>query len=311
MDPFRRVSAAIAASAFALAAAPALAADSPACPDTSNPVCASDARTYANACWARFAGVSVSYSGACLSVPVGDAEKVDRAADLFLAKVFFTTVDLDAKARGYVATLARFDAVAADGSLSPATRSALRRIRARFAEKGQKYLQSHFRTQAENWFRLHLSSAAPQPGVGDNYAPTRFTWGPMRRDGSRLYATVEVAYESRLEELSSSFDVAFDRGTLRTLPVVSAGKEIALRKGVLARASGSDVLFKVETFVDSPCPEGAWCFWRGQSVEAAWYKGGDVRRTSDGGEAFGYRLEIVDTDYKTYAKVKLWPSEWQ
>jgi hypothetical protein len=44
-------------------------------------------------------------------------------------------------------------------------------------------------------------------------------------------------------------------------------------------------------------------------VETAWYKGPDVRRFSDGGEAFGYRLEIVDTDYDTYATVRVWPSQ--
>ncbi len=311
MDPFRRVCAAIAASALALSALPALAADPASCPDAKNPVCGSDARTYANACWADFAGIAVSYPGTCLSVPVGDAEKVDRAADLFLAKVFFTTVDLDAKARGYAATLARFDAVAADPGLSPSTRAALARIRARFSDKGQRFLQSHFRTQAENWFRKNLVSAAPQPGIDDRYTPTRFTWGPMRRDGTRLYATVEVAYESRLEELSSAFDVAFDRGSVRALAVVKAGQAASLRKGALVRVAGSDVLLRLENFVDSPCPEGAWCFWQGQSVETAWHKGGQVRRVSDAGEAFGYRLEIAQTDYKTYANVRVLPSQWR
>ena len=273
-------------------------------------MCAADGATYTDQCAAADAGVSVAYAGACLSLPVGDAAKLDRVADAFLARTFLGTYDLSQKVRGYTATLARLDAVAAGPGLSTSASSALARVRARYAQKGLKWLQAHFRIFAENWFRANLSRAAPQPGVDDRFAVTRFTWSSLRLDGTRLYASADVAYESRLEELSSSFDVAFDGGKVRVLPVLPRGAEVSLRQGVLARVAGSDVLLKVTAFVDSPCPAGAWCFWSGRSVEATWYRAGQARRASDGGEAFGYRLEIADSDYKTYARVKVWPSQW-
>lgn len=308
MDPFRRVSAVITASAIALAAVPALAAPSSSCSAIANPVCASDARTYDNPCLAQKAGAFVVSVGACVSA--ADAQKVDRAADVFLAKVFFGTRDLEEKVRRFSSTLARFDAVASDVNLAPSTRVALSRIRASFSDRGQRILQAHFRQYCENWFRSNLTSAAPQPGVDASFAPVRYSWGLVRRSGDRLYAVAEVSYENRYDSYSSAFDVSFDKGVVRVLPLVSPGQEISLRKGAVVRVRGSDVALRVEDFIDSPCPSGAFCFWRGQAVETAWYKGGRVNRTTDGGEAFGYRLEIVDTDYKTFAKVKAWPSEW-
>ena len=307
MSHARRALAALAAVGLYLPQAPAHAA---ACPQGSQPVCAADGATYPDPCAASAAGTSVAYAGSCLSLPVGDAAKLDRVADAFLARTFLGTHDLSQKVRGYAATLARLDAVAAGPGLSRSASAGLARVRARYAQKGLKLLQAHFRIFAENWFRANLAQVAPQPGVDDKFAVTRFSWGPVRLDGTRLYAAADVAYESRLEGLSSSFDVAFDGGKVRVLPVLARGVETSLRPGVLARVAGSDVLFRVTAFVDSPCPAGAWCFWSGQSVEAAWYRAGQARRAVDGGEAFGYRLQIVESDYKTYARVKVWPSQW-
>ncbi len=58
-------------------------------------------------------------------------------------------------------------------------------------------------------------------------------------------------------------------------------------------------------FIYSPCPEGAVCIWSGLGVGMEYRLDGQVKTGMNLVEAFGYRAEILQTDYKTYAKIKV------
>ncbi len=310
MEPFRRAASALALAALPLSAHAVSGDVSEACPEVFSPVCSYAGSTFVNSCLAESAGQSVAYPGACIPpAEAGTAEKVNRAADLFLARAFFSAKTLEAKLANYAAVLARLDAVAASPRLSSASRQALRMIRARYVLRGERILASNFQLAAERQFRSGLAAALPFP-VSGTASPSAFAWGVFRTAGGRLSSPVDVAWSDGSGERRTSFEVSFSAGTFRTVPYVPQGSEVVLRPGAFARVRGSDVVFRVDGFVDSPCPDGAACFWSGRSVETSWYRSGRAVRLSGGGEAFGYRMDLLDTDWKTYARVRISETSW-
>lgn len=78
------------------------------------------------------------------------------------------------------------------------------------------------------------------------------------------------------------------------------GKPFVLRKNQVAELKGTDASIRITGFINSPCPKGARCVWSGQAVHLELTVAGSTVAL-DGSAP--YTVEILDSDYKTRAKL--------
>lgn len=87
------------------------------------------------------------------------------------------------------------------------------------------------------------------------------------------------------------------------------GQEFTLKKGQSAKLTNADFTVLVTDFVNSPCPENAQCFWSGTVVNFVLQSGGqkfsEQLMKGSFAQMFGYKVELTDTDYETFAKFKV------
>ena len=86
---------------------------------------------------------------------------------------------------------------------------------------------------------------------------------------------------------------------------VNLDEEFTLHKNQSATLTHEDLTITITDFVYSPCPKGAECFWSGLGVVLEYDHNGEVQKGTNLSQAFGYQTTIVDSDYKTYAKLKI------
>jgi len=86
---------------------------------------------------------------------------------------------------------------------------------------------------------------------------------------------------------------------------VGLGEEFVLHENQSAIIEPDGLEVRVTDFIYSPCPEGAVCIWSGLGIGMEYRMGGQVVSGINRAEAFGYRTEFIETDYKTYAKMKV------
>jgi hypothetical protein len=86
---------------------------------------------------------------------------------------------------------------------------------------------------------------------------------------------------------------------------VSLGEGFTLHANESAFIRGEGLEVRVDSFIYSPCPPGAQCFWSGLGVVLEYKKGNETQKGVNLAEAFGYRTAIIDTDYKTYARLNV------
>ena len=84
-----------------------------------------------------------------------------------------------------------------------------------------------------------------------------------------------------------------------TIPV-GLEEYFTLREGQFALVTGEDLLVGIAGFIYSPCPEDVQCIWSGLGVELEYRYKGQVEKGINLTQAFGYQVEIVDTDYQTF-----------
>lgn len=78
------------------------------------------------------------------------------------------------------------------------------------------------------------------------------------------------------------------------------GKAFVLRKNQVAVLKDTDASIRITGFINSPCPKGARCVWSGQAVHLELTVAGSTVAL-DGNAP--YAVEILDSDYKTRAKL--------
>lgn len=85
--------------------------------------------------------------------------------------------------------------------------------------------------------------------------------------------------------------------------VVSFDQEFILHKNqTVILKEDSDYKLKITDFIYSPCPEGVHCFWSGLDIiTEVTYKNEIIKEPF----TFKYSYYILDSDYKTYAKLVL------
>lgn len=88
----------------------------------------------------------------------------------------------------------------------------------------------------------------------------------------------------------------------KEIKLVSFNEEFTLKKGQTAKVINEEVTLKITKFVYNPCPEGAQCIWSGLDVK--YELNIDGKKVNNEYES-KYQVVIIDTDYKTYAKIKI------
>ena len=86
---------------------------------------------------------------------------------------------------------------------------------------------------------------------------------------------------------------------------VDLGKEFILRENQTALLNGTSLQIKITGFINSGCPEGGGCFWEGKGIVFEYSLNGEVKKGVNLHQAFGYSVDIIDSDYKTYAKLRI------
>lgn len=87
---------------------------------------------------------------------------------------------------------------------------------------------------------------------------------------------------------------------------VSLGAEFTLHEGQTAKVGDTGLEVTVLKFYNSPCPPKGQCIWSGVGVGLQYRLGAETKEGIDLVRAFGYRTEIIKTDYKTYATLKVY-----
>lgn len=94
------------------------------------------------------------------------------------------------------------------------------------------------------------------------------------------------------------------------MKVVKLNEEIELRKNETVKLEGKEVYLTIKGFTNSPAPEGTQAIWSGLGVTYE-LKIDDVEYVSsiqgffNEYEDIKYKVITIDSDYKTYAKVKI------
>ena len=99
------------------------------------------------------------------------------------------------------------------------------------------------------------------------------------------------------------------------IPVVTINNEkytnvnsiVRLELDQTAKLKISNVSVKLLRFTNSTCPTGSKCFWSGQAVEYELNINGKKYATGSVTKAVGtdYGVETINSDYKTYAEIKI------
>ncbi len=87
--------------------------------------------------------------------------------------------------------------------------------------------------------------------------------------------------------------------------IFSYGEKFRLGEGETAFSDDDeDLLITVNSFINSPCPEGAQCLWSGKAVSYELFTKDKIYHAPMGilPEDVPYEVKITDSDYKTYAE---------
>jgi hypothetical protein len=86
---------------------------------------------------------------------------------------------------------------------------------------------------------------------------------------------------------------------------VKLGQEFELKKGQRAGVAGTGLEIAILNFFNQPCPPGAKCVWSGIGIEFEYRYNGQLKKGINLAKAFGYRTEVVRSDYESYAVLRI------
>ena len=103
---------------------------------------------------------------------------------------------------------------------------------------------------------------------------------------------------------------AFYINSVNNVTTVKLNEEIILKKNDKIKLEDEEVYVTLKKFINSPPPEGATSIWSGLAVIYELEINGEIHKTNDVGNIDGienlqYGVDIVESDYKTFAKLKL------
>lgn len=95
---------------------------------------------------------------------------------------------------------------------------------------------------------------------------------------------------------------------------VELNEEITLKRNKKIKLENEEVYLTIKKFVNSPTPEGATAIWSGLAVLYKLEIDGKSYKTNEIGileeyESIPYIVDVLDSDYKTFAKVKIVANE--
>ena len=66
-----------------------------------------------------------------------------------------------------------------------------------------------------------------------------------------------------------------------------------------------DLVITINQFFNSPCPQGAQCIWSGIGIAFEYTFHGETQTGIDLVQAFGFRVNIINSDYNTFAELNV------
>lgn len=87
--------------------------------------------------------------------------------------------------------------------------------------------------------------------------------------------------------------------------IISLGEEFVLRKGQKAVLAGTGFELEILRFYNQPCPPNVKCIWSGIGIEFEYRYNGQMKRGINLVKAFGYRTDVVRSDYESYAMLRV------
>lgn len=97
--------------------------------------------------------------------------------------------------------------------------------------------------------------------------------------------------------------------SIKNIETVKLNEEITVKRNQKVKLENEEVYFKIKRFINSPAPEGATSIWSGLAVIYEMKIDGNTYKTDDLGrleveEKLPYDVDILETDFKTFAKIK-------
>ena len=103
---------------------------------------------------------------------------------------------------------------------------------------------------------------------------------------------------------------AFYINSTNNVILVKLNEEVILKKNEKIKLEDKEVYLNIEKFINSPPPEGATAIWSGLAVLYKLEIDGKSYKTNEigileGYEKIPYIVDVLDSDYKTFMKVKI------
>lgn len=98
--------------------------------------------------------------------------------------------------------------------------------------------------------------------------------------------------------------------SINNVTSVELNEEITLKRNEKIKLENEEVYLTIKKFINSPPPEGTVAIWSGLAViykleiEGEIYTTNDIGILEEGGN-IPYSINILDSDYETFAKVKI------
>lgn len=86
---------------------------------------------------------------------------------------------------------------------------------------------------------------------------------------------------------------------------VDLGEEFVLKQGQKVGLRGTGFELEILNFFNQPCPPDVKCVWSGIGIEFEYRYNGRVKRGINLVKAFGYNVNIIKSDYESYAVLKI------
>jgi len=86
---------------------------------------------------------------------------------------------------------------------------------------------------------------------------------------------------------------------------VSLDEEFTLHENQSAIIESENYEIKITEFSNSPCPDEVVCVWGGVGIHFEYTYKGEIEKGTNIFRAFGYRTSVIETDYETFAILKI------
>lgn len=86
---------------------------------------------------------------------------------------------------------------------------------------------------------------------------------------------------------------------------VGLEEKFELRRGQSAALAGSGLEIEILKFFNRPCPPNVRCVWSGIGIEFEYRISAQSRRGINLVRAFGYKVSVIESDYESYAVLKI------